>query len=323
MARRAQAPKTKKKIVRIEAADFQYPKERTAYLQAYGGMCAVFVGLAFMMLDFMRQPDHVTIRWQWGYLALYPFGAILFVNWISAKKRRDQIKKAGTRAKVMGNNFPELFKLLSDSCRTLGMSDLPDMYVLEDSMPYLYSLPGRKATILLSTAMRSKLGDSELAALIAHELGHIKCKHLRLELAITWLKSANAMWKIILLPITIMTALLRGWMDLIDFTADRAAVIVTGNPALLNAALLKLAIANDPQSEITAKEVDEYLGSGGGMENSKEMVQYFRVGQFIGTQPNLRERIEQIANFPTTDQAKTLIEKMRDMRGGAAPAQTG
>jgi Zn-dependent protease with chaperone function len=321
VARRAQAPKTKKKTVRIEAADFQYTKEKMTYLQAYGGTVLIFLWFGLMGYFFTTNPKAASQHyWQWVYVAFYPIACVLFVNWISAKPRRDQIKKAGNRAKVMGNNFPELHKLITDACRVLGMTGCPDMYVLEDRTPYLYSIPGRNGTILLSTAMRGKLNDSELAALLAHELGHIKCKHLRLELAITWLKSANAMWKIILLPITILSALLRGWMDLIDFTADRAAVIVTGNPALLNAALLKIAIALDPQSEITAQEVDEYLGGGGGMENSKEMVQYFRVGQFIGTQPNLRERIEQIAYFPTTEQAKIVGEKMREMRGGAAPA---
>ncbi len=325
MARRAHAPKTpKRKQARIELADYQYPKEKSTYLQAYGGMSIVFLWIAAMGFFFVKKADSVTHYWQWVYVAVYPIAAVLFVNFISTRARRAQIKAVGARGKVMGNNYPELYKLLTDSSRMLGMENCPDMYLLEDKLPYLYGLPGGKGTILLSSAMRSALSDSEVAALIAHELGHIQAGHLQMELAINWLRSANVLWKVALLPVTILSMLLRGWLDLIDFTADRAAVIVTGKPALLNAALLKVSIALDPQAELTREEVDEYLQSAGDVQtDSKQMARYFRVGQFIARQPSLKERVEQIQNFLSSDQAKKVAEKLREIRGAQPMAGQG
>ena len=56
--------------------------------------------------------------------------------------------------------------------------------------------------------------------------------------------------------------------------------------------------------------------------DSKQMERRFRIGSFIGSQPNLQERITQISDYLGSDEYIQAMEKMEQLRRKAGAAQT-
>lgn len=67
--------------------------------------------------------------------------------------------------------------------------DPPELYVRQNPVPNAYTLAiaGRKPFIVVHTALLELLTLQELQAVVAHELGHLKCDHG------VWLTVANVL----------------------------------------------------------------------------------------------------------------------------------
>eukprot|EP00879_Flechtneria_rotunda_P030347 GHRR01032970.1.p1 GENE.GHRR01032970.1~~GHRR01032970.1.p1 ORF type:complete len:241 (+),score=93.90 GHRR01032970.1:1065-1787(+) len=119
--------------------------------------------------------------------------------------------------------------------------DPPELYVRQNPMPNAYTLAisGRKPFIVVHTSLLELLTPRELQAVIAHELGHLKCNHG------LWLTIANvlASGTVSILPLitgTVEDALLR-WLRAAELTCDRAALLVAQDAKVVIGALMKLA----------------------------------------------------------------------------------
>lgn len=139
------------------------------------------------------------------------------------------------------DQLPTLHRLLVDACETLGMENVPDLYVRQNPVPnaYTLALSGRRPFIVLHTSLLDLLNDDELQAVIAHELGHLKCDHA------VWLTAANvlALGTVSLLPIvsaTVEDAVMR-WLRAAELSCDRAALLVVQDPEIVVSSFMKLA----------------------------------------------------------------------------------
>jgi Zn-dependent protease with chaperone function len=124
----------------------------------------------------------------------------------------------------------------------------PELYVRQNPVPNAYTLAiaGRKPFIVVHTALLELLTPAELQAVLAHELGHLKCDHG------LWLTVANviASGAVSMLPIVsgaVEDALMR-WLRAAELTCDRAALLV----------------AQDPKVRAAAASASAAIGGGGG-----------------------------------------------------------
>lgn len=315
MARKTSGKKVREKKQKLEltAKDFVFPGEKSSYMSGVLGTGFVFVWLAVLGFFTIKNAAGQHLFYIPIEVMAWPVLAIVIANAIAVKPRAAQLKKAGRQAKVMSNNHPELFRLLSRQASLLGFAKPPDMYVVSDPLPVLYSVPG---AIILSNTMRERVSEAELEVLIAHELTHIRCKHVRLELAMVFIRSANPVLKVVFFPVLLVMVFSKAWIELIDFTADRGALLVTLKPALVNTAIVKQAVVTDPNAGITPEELAEFLNSSGDIQtDTQQLERHFKVGQFMTSQPNLRERVEQLTDFPQSDQGKAALGKMAEIQG--------
>ncbi len=139
--------------------------------------------------------------------------------------------------------LPDLHKLLVDACETLDI-EIPALYLRQNPTPnaYTFAMRGKKPFIVIHTSLLDLLEPDEIQAVIAHELGHLKCDHgVYLTLANLLVLGAG------LLAGTAGTVLTQGlqermmeWVRCAEFTCDRAALLVSQDPRTVASVLMKL-----------------------------------------------------------------------------------
>ncbi len=314
--RKRRRPRQPESALRPE--DYQFANESRLYWQAVGGTFALF-GFAVYWTAFfaIRTGPGAWIHgkfWVPAAILVYPFLALWVAQLLAVRPRRQELKEAGMQARVLTRSHPQLKEMLSQQAKLL-MIDEPEMYVIDDETPYIFSMPSKTGAIVATRPLLETMNEAELSALLAREMGHIAAHHVRMAFTARWMRRANPALKVLLLPVTLMCAFLGPWLNLIEVTADRVAILVTGRPALVNAALVKLAVAADREAEISQEELEAYMRAGLDITtDSAQMERHFRVGEFLSSQRELRERIEEITNYLHTDEGQEALQKMQEMK---------
>ncbi|HAX87022.1 MAG TPA: peptidase M48 [Cyanobacteria bacterium UBA11370] len=141
------------------------------------------------------------------------------------------------------NQLPDLHKLLLEACKTLDL-DPPQLYVQQHPVPnaYTFAMRGKQPFIVLHTSLIDMLTPEEIQAVIAHELGHLKCEHgvyLTPLNIIILAASLLPTWGTVIAQSLQETML--EWLRCAEFSCDRAALLATQNPRVVMSVLMKLA----------------------------------------------------------------------------------
>ena len=137
--------------------------------------------------------------------------------------------------------LPELHAMLLESCRLLSLPTAPDLYIKQSPYPNAYTLAvqGRRPFVVVTTSLLDLLDPIETQAVIAHELGHLKCEH----------SLAIALANLILSPLAsvlpvgtaaLQTSMLQ-WQRAAELTCDRAALLVVQDARAVQGVTMKLA----------------------------------------------------------------------------------
>ena len=139
--------------------------------------------------------------------------------------------------------LPHLHKLLLEACKTLDLEP-PQLYLQQNPVPnaYTFAMRGKQPFMVLHTSLIEMLTEEEIQAVMAHELGHLKCEHgVYLTMANIMVLATN------LLPIwgALMAQSMQNqmmeWLRCAEFSCDRAALLATQNPKVVMSVLMKLA----------------------------------------------------------------------------------
>ncbi|CAI7900348.1 unnamed protein product [Closterium sp. NIES-53] len=156
------------------------------------------------------------------------------------------LENLGSGVLVSPQQLPSLHALMEEAAAALDMPSPPDLYVRQSPVPNAYTLAinGQKPFVVVHTALLDLLSPVEVQAVLAHELGHLKCEHG------LWLTFANllALGAASSLPGFLGTMLARGledqllrWLRAAELTCDRAALVVVRDPRVVVSVLMKLA----------------------------------------------------------------------------------
>jgi Zn-dependent protease with chaperone function len=143
---------------------------------------------------------------------------------------------------VNEKQLPHLHKLLVEACQILDLEP-PQLYVQQNPIPnaYTFAMRGKQPFMVLHTSLIEMLTPEEIQAVMAHELGHLKCEHgVYLTLANIMVLAAG------LLPSwgTVIAQSLREqmleWVRCAEFSCDRAALLAIQDPKVVMSVLMKL-----------------------------------------------------------------------------------
>ena len=152
------------------------------------------------------------------------------------------LEQISTSVLVGPEQLPHVHQMVLDAAAALDVEP-PQLYIRQNPTPNAYTLAisGRAPVVVVHSALVDLMDAAELQAVIAHELGHLKCDHG------VWLTVANLLsLGIEISPLVpqfvvsnVQDELLR-WSRAAELTCDRAALIVAGDPKVVVSVLMKL-----------------------------------------------------------------------------------
>jgi Zn-dependent protease with chaperone function/Zn finger protein HypA/HybF involved in hydrogenase expression len=170
---------------------------------------------------------------------------------------------------ISDKQLKNLYQKMLVAAQALDIDDLPELYLVQDAKAMAYTFGVKRCAIAISSGLIELLSDDEITSVIAHELGHIKAKHVLYKTASRILATiadtiANrtfGLGGLILHPIQI--ALLR-WDRASELSADRASLLVVKNPMIVLNSLMKMAggsssIAHELNIDSFIKQAERFL----------------------------------------------------------------
>ena len=157
--------------------------------------------------------------------------------------------------------LPHIYKHLPPICEKMGIAE-PEFYLQMDPNPNAWTMGDTRIYITVTSSLVEMMSDEELDAIIAHECGHILCRHVLYHTLAQWLSSGIASLGVLgKLAVPIQYALLY-WYRKSELSADRAASIIT-TPDVVASTMARL--SGGPKSLTSqidmrewAKQADEY-----------------------------------------------------------------
>ncbi len=143
---------------------------------------------------------------------------------------------------VSEKQLPDLHQLLIEACQTLDLEP-PQLYVRQNPVPnaYTFAMRGKQPFIVLHTSLIDLLTPEEIQAVIAHELGHLKCEHgVYLTVANLLVLAAGQLSTVGTLLVQGLQSQILEWVRCAEFTCDRAALLATQDPRVVMSVLMKL-----------------------------------------------------------------------------------
>lgn len=151
--------------------------------------------------------------------------------------------------------LPELYKLLPPICQKLGITE-PEFYLEMNPMPNAYTFGDTKIFITMTSGLVEMMSEEELTAVIAHECGHILCRHtLYHNMARLLFIGANALGLLGTISAPIKYYLYYWWRKS-ELSCDRVSAIIT-NPDTVSRVMVRL--SGGPKSITQNVNIAEWI----------------------------------------------------------------
>ena len=124
--------------------------------------------------------------------------------------------------------MPRVYLLMKNTAERIGI-DVPEVYVYNDPEMNAFTYGENNPFICISSSCIEKLDDDELMCLMAHECGHILCKHTLYQSVVNVIWELGERMKLISYSLTGPIYLaLQYWSRRSELSADRCATVVAG-----------------------------------------------------------------------------------------------
>lgn len=215
---------------------------------------------------------------------------------------------------VSEKQLPHLHKLLIEACEILDLEP-PQLYIQQNPTPnaYTFAMRGKQPFVVLHTSLIEMLTPEEIQAVIAHELGHLKCEHgVYLTMVNLIVLAANMLppWGTVLAQ-SLQDQMLQ-WVRCAEFSCDRAALLALQDPKVVMSVLMKLAGGSPtlaPQLNLDAFIEQAKAYDSIGADSLGEMLQTAQTAQLTHPVPVIRAR--EIARWASSAEYQAILDKQQ------------
>lgn len=219
--------------------------------------------------------------------------------------------------RLSDRQLPELYRHLPPICEKLGIKE-PEFYLQMDPNPNAWTFGDTRIYITVTSGLVDMMTDEELDAVLAHECGHILCRHvLYHNLANVILEWSNALGLVGSLTVPLQYALLY-WQRKSELSCDRAAAIIT-SPETVASVMARLSggplsITKNIDMNVWAEQADKYdeIYNGGAWNKTLQIL--VTAAQ---NHPFSAVRVREILKWSDTDQYKIIKQYLENPQSGA------
>ena len=227
---------------------------------------------------------------------------------------------------VSDRQLPQYHQLLIEACQVLDLEP-PQLYVRQHPVPnaYTFAMRGKQPFIVMHTSLIDLLTPEEVQAVIAHELGHLKCDHgVYLTLVNLIVLAAGQLPNVGQLLVQTLQAQLLEWVRCAEFTCDRAALLATQDPKVVMSILMKLAGGSPVlASQLNLDAFIEQARAYDNISNTEigEMLKSAHSSQLTHPVPVLRAR--EIDRWASSREYQNLLQNANVSYNGKAEKKGG
>jgi Zn-dependent protease with chaperone function len=236
-------------------------------------------------------------------------------------ERPQYVFHMGNSIQVGPRQYANVYQIFRECVRDLDIYPEPSLFVSQYPLSNAYALGQEQPSIVLNSALLDLMDETELRAIIAHELGHIKCGHTTLtQMAIWAINTASFIGDLTLgLGNIIGSGLIFAfyeWKRKAELSADRAALLLVDDLNPVMRSMMKLAGGSLKHEKECS--LDEFIRQAEKYQelDSEELNQVYKFllynnlaqGVFL-SHPFLVERIGHLRQWATS-------EEYRQIRGG-------
>ncbi len=150
----------------------------------------------------------------------------------------------GNHLKVNAHNLPKVYQAFKDVVRKVGIKE-PELYIFQDTDLFAYTYGETNTFICVSSTLVKEFTVEELQCVIAHECGHLLCKHSFYKSILRILMDMqDALGIITWIAFEPLYFALQYWNRKGELSADRCAAAVTGE-SVFQSMMLKLSSGVD------------------------------------------------------------------------------
>lgn len=211
-------------------------------------------------------------------IALIIFAFMLFANAMMLGSVR------GNGVRIHERQFPEVYERVQTLSKEMELKKVPEVFVIQSEgalNAFATRFFGRDMVVLYSEVfeLAREQGQEELDFIIAHELAHVKRRHV---------------WKnILIVPAGFIPFLSQAYSRSCEYTCDRHAAFAIQNAAAAKRALTLLGIGKKMYTEVNEEAYREQI--------STESNGIVWLSEVLSSHPILPKRIQAIQQFEGSD----------------------
>ena len=233
-------------------------------------------------------------------------------------ERQGKILNMSTRIKLGENQMRKYYDMLPPICEKLGIP-VPDLYLEMNVNPNAYTYGDTAPFIVLTSGLLDTIPDELVPTVLAHECGHIACKHsLYLTMGRTVLSGAsNVLGSVLklggLLTVPLQVAFYY-WMRCSEFSADRAAVLCDGTARKSQEVCMRL--AGWKKENLAEGSIDAFLQQAADYREMITGSAWNRTLEFMvlsqASHPLLAVRAAECGEWERSEQYSRIISNLPD-----------
>ena len=151
----------------------------------------------------------------------------------------------GNTIQVGPRQYSTIYQMFRECVRDLDIYPEPTLFVVQNPQANSYALGQENPYIVMNTGILDLLNEGEVRAVLAHELGHIKCGHtILIQMAMWAMSAASALGELTFgIGNFVSQALIYAffeWRRKAELTADRAALLVIDDLNTVMSSMMKV-----------------------------------------------------------------------------------
>ena len=213
--------------------------------------------------------------------------------------------------------LPSIYKLLPPICQKFEIPE-PEFYLSQDPSINAYTLGDTRTFLVVHSGLVENFSASELQAVLAHECGHIVCRHVLYHTLTDILTSLGGAFfgigDVVATPVRLALA---HWSRASELSADRAAAVFMDGAEPMTRALVRLAGGTKRIAE--SVNLESFLSQGEYYETLRDSA-WDKLLQSLAIlnedHPFLAVRAREIQSWTKSGDFKHLIEDIQTRQSG-------